>query len=65
MSRRENCWDNACEQSFFGTLKRELVYHRHDTTREDATQDLFEHIEVFYNSEALAFDPYESRTAVA
>ena len=47
MSRRGNCWDNACVESFFGTLKRELVYHRHDATREDATQDIFEYIEVF------------------
>ena len=46
MSRRGNCWDNACAESFFGTLKRELVYHRHDATREDATQDIFEYIEV-------------------
>jgi putative transposase len=29
MSRRGHCWDNACVESFFGTLKRELVYHRH------------------------------------
>jgi transposase InsO family protein len=29
MSRKGNCWDNACVESFFGTLKRELVYHRH------------------------------------
>ena len=49
MSRKGNCWDNACVESFFGTLKRELVYHRHYTTREDATQDIFEYIEVFYN----------------
>ena len=49
MSRRGNCWDNACVESFFGTLKRELVYHRHCATREDATQDIFEYIKVFYN----------------
>ena len=35
MSRKGNCWDNACVESFFGTLKRELVYHRHYATRED------------------------------
>ena len=34
MSRKGNCWDNACVESFFGTLKRELVYHRHFATRE-------------------------------
>ena len=46
MSRQGNCWDNACVESFFGTLKRELVYHRHYTTREDARQDIFEYIDL-------------------
>ena len=49
MSRKGNCWDNACVESFFGTLKRELVYPRHYETREAARQDIFEYIEVFYN----------------
>jgi putative transposase len=49
MSRTGNCWDNACVESFFGTLKRELVYHRRYATREEARQDIFEYIEVFYN----------------
>jgi transposase InsO family protein len=31
------------------TFTRELVYHRHDATRDEATQDIFEYIEVFYN----------------
>ena len=44
MSRKGNCWDNACVESFFGTLKRELVYHRHYATRDEATQDIFEYI---------------------
>jgi putative transposase len=72
MSRTGNCWDNACVESFFGTLKRELVYHRHYATREEATQDIFEYIEVFYNQRrrhsTLAYDSpgeYEARTAVA
>jgi transposase InsO family protein len=72
MSRTGNCWDNACVESFFGTLKRELVYHRHYTTREDATQDIFEYIEVFYNRRrrhsTLGYNSpaeYEARTAVA
>lgn len=72
MSRRGNCWDNACVESFFGTLKRELVYHRHDATREDAKRDIFEYIEVFYNRKrrhsTLGYDSpaeYEARTAVA
>ena len=41
MSRKGNCWDNACVESFFGTLKRELVYHRHYATRDEAMQDIF------------------------
>jgi transposase InsO family protein len=45
MSRKGNCWDNACVESFFGTLKRELVYHRRYATREEARQDIFEYIE--------------------
>ncbi len=49
MSRKGNCWDNACVESFFGTLKRELVYQRQYATRGEATQDIFEYIEVFYN----------------
>lgn len=49
MSRRANCWDNAVVESFFHTLKTELVYHRRYTTRAEAQQDIFEWIEVFYN----------------
>ncbi len=45
MSCTGNCWDNACVENFFGTLKRELVSHRHDATREDAKHDLFEYME--------------------
>ncbi len=72
MSRTGNCWDNACVESFFGTLKRELVYHRHYATREDAKQDIFEYIEVFYNRKRrhstlgyVSPAEYEARTAVA
>jgi putative transposase len=72
MSRKGNCWDNACVESFFGTLKRELVYHRHYAGREDAKQDIFEYIEVFYNRKrrhsTLGYHSpaeFEARTAVA
>lgn len=49
MSRKGNCWDNACVESFFGTLKKELIHHRRYITREEAKQEIFEYIEVFYN----------------
>ena len=49
MSRKGDCWDNAPMESFFHTLKTELVMHRDYHSREDARTDLFEYIEVFYN----------------
>jgi len=49
MSRRGNCWDNAVVESFFHTLKTEHVRHQRYRTREEARQDIFEWIEVFYN----------------
>lgn len=49
MSRKGNCWDNACVESFFGTLKKELVHDRRYPTREEARREIFEYIEVFYN----------------
>ena len=49
MSRKGNCWDNACVESFFATLKKELIHDARYATREDARQDVFEWIEVFYN----------------
>ncbi len=49
MSRRGNCWDNAVAESFFKTLKQELVYHERFTTREQARLAIFEYIEAFYN----------------
>ena len=49
MSRKGNCWDNAPMESFFHTLKTELVYHRRYETRAQARSDIFEYIEVFYN----------------
>lgn len=49
MSRKGNCWDNAVAESFFHTLKTELIHHEDFQTREDAQQAIFEYIEVFYN----------------
>jgi len=49
MSRAGNCYDNAVLESFWGTLKTELVYHEQYKTREQARQSIFEYIEVFYN----------------
>ena len=49
MSSKGNCYDNAPTESFFSTLKRELVYRTSYKTREEAKQSLFEYIEVFYN----------------
>lgn len=49
MSRRGNCWDNAVAESFFHTLKTELIHHEDYATREAAKASIFEYIEVFYN----------------
>ena len=49
MSRRGNCWDNAVVESFFGTLKVELVHRRRFATRQQARLEVFEFIEVWYN----------------
>ncbi len=49
MSRRGNCWDNAPMESFFASLKKELVHHEDYATREQAKASIFEYIEAFYN----------------
>jgi len=49
MSRRGNCYDNAPMESFWGTLKNELVHHRRYETREQARREIAEYIEIFYN----------------
>jgi len=49
MSRKGDCWDNAVVESFFATLKRELVDGRCFRTRAEAIRAIFEYIEVFYN----------------
>ncbi len=49
MSRPGNCWDNAVVESFFATLKTELVHHRRFQTRQEAKTEIFEYLEGFYN----------------
>lgn len=49
MSRKGDCWDNAPMESFWGTLKTELVYHCRFLNREQAKRVITEYIEVFYN----------------
>jgi putative transposase len=49
MSRKGSCWDNAPRESFWGTLKTELVHHRQFATRDQARQEITEYIEIFYN----------------
>lgn len=49
MSRKGNCYDNAPVESFWGTLKEELIYHRRFRTRVEAQAAIQEYIEVFYN----------------
>jgi len=51
MSRKGNCYDNAPMESFWGTLKNELIYHGHYRTRDEAIKEITEYIEVFYNRE--------------
>lgn len=49
MSRKGGCWDNAPVESFFHTLKTDLVHHREYQTNWEAKADIFEYIEIFYN----------------
>jgi transposase InsO family protein len=49
MSRRGNCYDNAPIESFWGSLKNELIYHQRFATREQARLAIAEYIEMFYN----------------
>ncbi len=49
MSRKGNCWDNAPMESFFGTLKTELVHQREYPDRDAARRDLFAYVEGYYN----------------
>ncbi len=53
MSRKGNCWDNAVAESFFATIKEELVYRRNWQGRNQLRSAVFEYIEVFYNRRRL------------
>ena len=68
MSRKGNCWDNAVAESFFSALKLELVHDRRFNKRQEAVDEVFDYIEVFYNrsrihsaSEYLAPVEYEEK----
>jgi transposase InsO family protein len=49
MGRKGTNWDNAVSESFFHTLKAELVHHESHQNRDEAKKAIFEYIEVFYN----------------
>jgi len=49
MSGKGNCYDKAVSESFFGTMKAEMVYFDHFRTREEAKSAIFDYIEIFYN----------------
>ena len=53
MSRKGNCYDNATIESFWSTLKLELVYRREFRTRTEARSELFDYIECFYNTKRI------------
>lgn len=53
MSRKGDCFDNACAESFISSLKNELTHHLRFRTREEARSAIFEYIEVFYNRQRL------------
>jgi putative transposase len=53
MSSKGNCYDNAVAESFFSSLKNEIVHHRNYQTRDEARAEIFEYIELFYNRKRL------------
>jgi len=53
MRRKGNCYDNAVAESFFSTIKNELIFDKSFATREDARKEIFEYIEIFYNRQRL------------
>ena len=53
MSGKGNCYDNAVAESFFSSLKNEIIHHRDYKTRDEARGEIFEYIELFYNRKRL------------
>ena len=53
MSGKGNCYDNAVAESFFSSLKNEIIHHRDYHTRDEARAEIFEYIEMFYNRKRL------------
>lgn len=53
MSRKGNCWDNAVAESFFKSLKVELIYGNNYKTRKEASISVFEYIEIWYNTKRI------------
>ena len=53
MSRKGDCWDNAPTESFFATLKKDMVFKEKFKTKQEGTKKIFEYIEVFYNRQRL------------
>ena len=53
MSGKGNCYDNAPMESFWGTLKTELVFHQHYQSRQEAIRAIIEYIEIFYNRQRI------------
>lgn len=51
MSRKGNCWDNACAETFFSTIKSERLHHRVYKNIDEARKDIFWYIESFYNQQ--------------
>ncbi|WP_323662371.1 IS3 family transposase, partial [Aliarcobacter butzleri] len=51
--KKGDCWDNAVAESFFHSLKTELIHHENFLTRKQANEKIFEYIEIFYNRQRL------------
>ncbi|WP_212929525.1 IS3 family transposase, partial [Oceanobacillus oncorhynchi] len=53
MSRKGNCYDNACIESFHSVIKKELIFHEDYQSREEAKRSIFSYIMTFYNSKRI------------